>query len=373
MTNQARVLLCGAALVLTSCEPSRITYPDAPAVEGAILASGMWIPDGLTVVGENEFLFADRAGDVYTYSGGEARRLDGVPASRVSSVYGGILDLSAHPDFASNGLVYISYNDAQYRLTVAHFVLRDGRADDFTPIFRSGEFSIGSRIVWQDEDHFFVSFGIGGDPYPDPGPQDLSMDVGKIHRLRADGSIPTDNPIFDGATEPTSVWSYGHRNPQGLHFEGETGRLFATEHGPLGGDELNVVDAGGNYGWPLFSYGLNYDRTAVSSLTEEEALATTTAPEAYWGPDFRVAPSGLAYVRNGPFAVASGVFLLGALSPQHLLRYDPGNGTTDIVLRGIGRVRDLAQLPDGDLLLAIDAGSPSAEDEGRIVRLSNSR
>ncbi|MEM7416615.1 MAG: PQQ-dependent sugar dehydrogenase [Gemmatimonadota bacterium] len=371
MRYPGRLATIGALAALTSCEPSQITFPDAPNVEGTIVAAGMWIPDGITVIGEGDFLFADRAGDVYLYGDGRTRRLDGIPASRVSSVYGGILDLSAHPDFASNGWVYISYNDAQYRLTVARFVVRDGRVEDFAPVFRSGEFSIGSRIVWQDSDHFFVSFGIGGDPFPDPGPQDLSMDVGKIHRLRADGSVPADNPLFEGASEPTSVWSYGHRNPQGLFYDQATDRLYATEHGPLGGDELNIVQGGRNYGWPLFSYGLNYDRTDVSALTEGEAFAFTEAPEAYWGPNFRVAPSGLAYVQQGAFAEANGTFLIGALYSQDLLRYDPLTGNTDVVLRGVGRVRDIAQLPGGDLLLAVDAGSPGTEDEGRILRLSD--
>ena len=123
--------------------------------------------------------------------------------------------------------------------------------------------------------------------------------------------------------------------------------------------------AGGNYGWPLFSYGLNYDRTRVSDMSEDAARAVSILPAKFWGPDYRVAPSGLLYV--------DGAFLLGALNPQNLLRYDPATGETEIVLRNVGRVRDIAQLPSGKLLIAVDAGSPKPSDRGRIIELSPSR
>jgi hypothetical protein len=219
----------------------------------------------IAVIGEGEFLFADRGGALYHYAGGGVIRVPGLPLSRTSGVYGGLLDVSLHPSFADSRLVYIAYNDASFGLTIARFELRDDRAENLSVIFESDEFSIGSRMEWQDSSHFFLSFGVGGNPFPAPGPQDLSADVGKIHRLTADGQIPRDNPIFPGTSNPTTIWSYGHRNPQGLHYDVLARRLYATEHGPLGGDELNIVLAGGNYGWPLSSYGLNYDRTTVTT------------------------------------------------------------------------------------------------------------
>ena len=346
-------------LLLTACQTDDLVQPgDEPGV----LASGFWIPDGIAVIGEAEFLVADRGGDIHHYLDGEVTRLQGIPGSRTSDVYGGLLDVSLHPGFDQNRLVYIAYTDASWNLSVARFEFRSGRATNLEVVFESTEFSIGSRIVWEDASHFFLSFGVGGDPYPDPGPQDLSSDVGKIHRLTADGGIPSDNPILPGATGPSSIWSFGHRNPQGLVYDAQGGVLYATEHGPLGGDELNVVEAGANYGWPLFSYGLNYDNTAVSDMSEEEAGAASVLPVKYWGPDFRVAPSGLLAV--------DGVFLLGALNLQHLLKYDPVTDQTEVFMRRVGRVRDIAQLPGGDFLISIDAGTPSASDLGRVVRLS---
>jgi glucose/arabinose dehydrogenase len=364
-------LLALLPFLLWSCQA------DDPTAHGedepGVLTSGYWIPDGIAVIGEREFLFADRGGALHHYVGGVVTEVRGLPRSRTSDVYGGLLDVSLHPSFPDSRLVYIAYVDNSFGLVVARFELRDDRAERLSVIYESDEFSIGSRIEWEDPSHFFLSFGVGGDPRPAPGPQDLSSDVGKIHRLTADGQIPPDNPILPGASKPSTIWSYGHRNPQGLHYDALERRLYATEHGPLGGDELNIVLAGGNYGWPLFSYGLNYDRTPVSNMSEGAARAVSILPAQYWGPDYRVAPSGLLFVEGSQFASWNGAFLLGALNPQHLLRYDLATDETEIVLRNVGRVRDIAQLPSGKLLIAVDRGSPKPSDRGRIIELSPDR
>ena len=354
--------------LLWSCAHEPTAHPET--TEPGVLASGYGVPDGIAVIGESEFLFADRGGALYHYRAGDVTRVVGVPPSRTSGVYGGVLDVSLHPSFPDNRLVYIAYDDASFDLTVARFTLRDNRAENLSVIYKSDEFSIGSRIEWEDASHFFLSFGVGGDPYPNPGPQDLSADVGKIHRLTADGQIPGDNPIFSGASKPSTIWSYGHRNPQGLYYDARKRKLYAIEHGPLGGDEFNIVIAGGNYGWPLFSYGLNYNRTPVSDMSEDAARAVSILPEKFWGPEYRVAPSGLLFVDGSQFQPWNGAFVFGALNPQHLLRYDPATDQTEIVLKNVGRVRDIAQLPSGKLLIAVDAGSPKPSDRGRIIELS---
>jgi aldose sugar dehydrogenase len=355
------------SLLFWSCQGDHAT---APVNEPGVLASGYGITDGIAVIGEGEFLFADRAGAVFHYVRGSVTAVRGIPPTKMSGVYGGLLDVSLHPSFLNNRLVYIAYDDASFDLTVARFELREDRVESLKVIYKSNEFSIGSRFEWQDASHFFLSFGVGGDPYPLPGPQDLSADVGKIHRLTADGKIPPDNPILPGASKPSTIWSYGHRNPQGLYYDSLKQTLYSTEHGPLGGDELNIVVAGANYGWPLFSYGLNYNRTPVSDMSEDAARAVSVLPIKYWGPENRVAPSGLLFVEGSKFASWNGAFLVGALNPQHLLRYDPATAETEIVLRNVGRVRDIAQLPSGKLLIAVDAGSPKLSDRGRIIELS---
>lgn len=355
--------------LLWSCQAGDPTA-HGEVTEPGVLASGYSIPDGIAVIAEGEFLFADRRGALYHYERGGVTEVRGLPPSRTSGIYGGLLDVSLHPGFRDNRLVYIAYDDDSFDLTVARFELRNDRAERLSVIYKSDEFSIGSRIEWQDSSHFFLSFGVGGDPYPLPGPQDLSADVGKIHRLTADGQIPRDNPILPGAVKPSTIWSYGHRNPQGLYYDAVKRTLYATEHGPLGGDELNIVLAGGNYGWPLFSYGLNYNQTRVSDMTEDAARAVSILPAKFWGPEDRVAPSGLLFVEGSQFTSWNGAFLFGALRPQHLARYDAATDETAVVLRNVGRVRDIAQLPSGKLLIAVDAGSPKPSDRGRIIELS---
>jgi hypothetical protein len=211
-------LLALLPLLLWSCQAEDPTA-NAGMSEPGVLASGYWIPDGIAVIAEGEFLFADRGGTLYHYKGGGVTAVRGLPRSRTSGVFGGLLDVSLHPSFPDSRLVYVAYNDNAFDLTVARFELRDERAERLSVIYKSDEFSIGSRIEWQDSSHFFLSFGVGGDPHPAPGPQDLSADVGKIHRLTVDGQIPPDNPILPGAVKRSTIWSYGHRNPQGLYYD----------------------------------------------------------------------------------------------------------------------------------------------------------
>ncbi|WP_412067275.1 PQQ-dependent sugar dehydrogenase [Rubrivirga sp. IMCC43871] len=363
-------------LLLAACDAGvpdgvEVTPLDA-TVE--VVADGFTIPWGVEVLGENEFLVTERMGALFHIRDGERVALAGLPQTLTVEVegltYGGYMDVSLHPQFAANGLVYLAYVTAAGRMAVGRFVFEARAASEWQVIFRSNAFSIGSRIAWSDDDHWFVTQGLGGNPFPEPGAQALRNDGGKIHRLRADGSVPSDNPVFEGATGPSSVWSLGHRDPQGLSFDVDDGRLYANEHGPLGGDELNVIERGGNYGWPLFSYGLNYDESPVSDMTEEDARQSTVLPIAHWGRDLNLAPSGLVRLVGSAFPDWNGTFLMGSLARQRLVAYDPATERTAIVMEDVGRVRDVAQLPSGALLLLVDAGSPGPSDSGRVLRVS---
>ncbi|MBT8236978.1 MAG: PQQ-dependent sugar dehydrogenase, partial [Bacteroidia bacterium] len=329
----------------------------------------------IEVIGEEEYLFTDRTGAFYHYLNGSAARVTGIPGTATTTfsgiIYGGLMDVSLHPNYETNNWIYITYVNNAYNLSVARFKLVNNKAEDLEVIYSSDQFSIGSRIAWQDDTHFFLSIGVGGSPYPDPGPQNLSNVLGKIHRFMEDGQIPADNPVFVGESGPISVWTYGHRNPQGFFYDPATNIFYANEHGPLGGDELNIIEKGGNYGWPLFSYGLNYDGTPVSDMTEEEAADSTVLPLKAWTTSFRISPSGLIKLKDSNFPEWNGSFLMGSLLGRDLVRYDPDTDVTDIVLENIGRVRDIAQVPSGDLLILIDEGSPTAADKGRIIRLRN--
>lgn len=338
--------------------------------ESQIVADGFTTPWSIEIVGEDEFLVSDRMGDLFFINHGQKVKLDSIPESNTFKAdrhYGGLMDVSLHPEFQTNQLVYLAFVDSDYKLAVGRFAFRDQAVQDFEVIFRTNEFSIGSRIEWQDSDHFFVSQGMAGAPLPDPGPQDLSSDGGKIHRLMADGSIPSDNPVFEDVGQPTSIWSFGHRDPQGLYFGQSENVLYSTEHGPLGGDEFNIVIKGGNYGWPRFSYGLNYDGSTVGDLSEAEADSLTVMPVKAWGPSFNMAPSSLSLVELPGLGSR---FVWGSLAQQRMIAYDIASDRTSIVLDSFGRIREVKQLPDGDLLLLVDSENSYSTYSGSLVRIA---
>lgn len=381
--------LLATATILAACHPTSAQGPGSGAIPGSdgadlpdgvewapldatleVVASGFGIPWAVEVLGEDEYLVAERFGSLVHVRDGETVELEGLPEGQILPApplyLGGYNDVSLHPGFEDNGLVYLAYVGTDYRMAVVRFDFSDRTVRDVEVVFRSNAFSIGSRIAWPDADHLFVTQGIAGYPYPDPGAQVLANDGGKIHRLRADGSVPPDNPVFDGAAGPTSVWSYGHRDTQGLLVEG--GVLYATEHGPLGGDELNVIERGGNYGWPLFSYGLNYDETPVGTMTEADAARTTVLPLKAWDRTFNMAPSGLVRLEGSAFPAWDGAFLWGSLAQRRLIAYDPATDRTAVLLEDAGRIRDVAQLPSGALLILRDATDLEARD-GQVVKV----
>ncbi|GAB5536921.1 MAG: PQQ-dependent sugar dehydrogenase [Rubricoccaceae bacterium] len=375
--------------IVTACSPVASQTPGSGGIPGTdgtplpegvekaplgatmeVVASGFGIPWAVEVLGEDEFLVSERFGKLVHVRDGDMTELEGLPEAQIIPApplyLGGYNDVSLHPQFATNGLVYLAYVDTNYQMAVGRFDFSDRTVRDFEVVFQSNAFSIGSRIAWQDVDTFFVTQGMAGFPYPDPGAQDLANHSGKIHRLLDDGSVPPDNPVFDGAAGPTSVWSYGHRDTQGLLFE--NGVLFSNEHGPLGGDELNVIEPGGNYGWPLFSYGLNYDETPVGEWTEAEAAQSTVLPLKAWDRTFNMAPSGLVRLAGSAFPAWDGAFLWGALAQRRLIAYDPATDRTAILLDDAGRIRDVAQLPSGALLILRDATELEAPN-GQVVKI----
>ena len=337
-----------------------------------VLAKGFRIPWAIEIIGEDEFLISERFGDLYYYKNGDIAALANAPVVQTVSdgylTYGGLMDVSLHPKFQNNQLVYIAFVGHDYNMKVARFELQENVMHNLSVIFETNAFSIGSRIAWQDDDHFFVSQGSGGNPYPEPGGQNLRSDVGKIHRLTKDGQVPDDNPIYDGFTKPSSVWSYGHRDPQGLFYDSEDNLLYSNEHGPLGGDELNIITKGGNYGWPIFSHGLNYDESPVSDMTEEEARNSTELPIEHWTPS--IAPSCLLKLRSSNFEELNGSLLMGSLSQESIISYDIENAKSEKHWEGIGRVRDIGELPSGDLLVVIDRNSPRPGNAGRLIRIT---
>ena len=299
----------------------------------------------------------------------------GVPAV-LAQGQGGLLDVVPHPDFAANRLIYLSFSkpvgDGERATTaVVRGRLERDRLTDVVEIFEAdtrGAGHYGSRLAFDRDGFLFITVGDRqapprGDLDAHPA-QDLANHHGTIVRLHDDGRVPADNPFVDSAGARPEIWSYGHRNPQGVAFHPETGDLWANEHGPQGGDELNLIRRGRNYGWPVIGYGVNYGSgSAIHASARREGMEQ---PVHYWVPS--IATSGLLIYTGDRFPGWRGNIFVGGLAGRQLARLTmDGQRVADeeTLVRGLGRIRDVRQGPDGLIYLAMD-------DEGRkpsVVRL----
>ncbi|MCC5847934.1 MAG: PQQ-dependent sugar dehydrogenase [Verrucomicrobia bacterium] len=279
---------------------------------------------------------------------------------------GGMLDVAVHPDYAENGWIYLSFADGSGRNSMTAVVrgrIRDGAWVDEEEIFRAepehrrnAGVHFGSRIVFQDG---YVFFAIG-DRGAQQHAQRLDLPNGKIFRLHDDGRVPEDNPFVDTSAYP-AIWSYGHRNPQALAIRPENGEIWSTEHGPRGGDELNHIVRGENYGWPVVTHGMNYNGTPITEETEREDMKS---PHWHWTPS--IAVCGMAFVSGDQFPEWEGDLLVGGLRSEVVERLrlgEDGLEEREVILQGQGRVRDVRCGPDGSLYLILEGRG------SRVVRL----
>lgn len=322
-----------------------------------------WLPDGQIIATEKsgKLLLIDQDGNSNEVA-------EGVPEVRDSG-QGGLLDVLLDQDFANNRLVYLTWSkpDADNNANTAvgrGRLADDGSAlEDFTVLYEAGPKTkkgqhFGSRMAWGAEDgHLYFTIGDRGNR--DVNPQDSTRDCGKVYRIAADGSIPADNPLYNAPKAKKAIYSFGHRNPQSLTVHPETGAIWETEHGPRGGDEINIIEPGKNYGWPVISYGINYNGT---QFTQEVAKAGMEAPLHYWVPS--IAPSGMAFITGDRYPGWKGDLVVGSLKYMRL-QHVQLDGKTVIgeqkLINNLGRVRDVRMGPD-DYIYA------SVEGEG-IVRL----
>ena len=329
-----------------------------------------WLPDGRMLVTERPGALR-----IVETGGRLSAPVAGVPAVFVKG-QGGMLDVAVHPDYAQNGWIYLSFSqpsgvagqEAGFT-AVARGKIRGGRWVDQQMIFEvpaalhSGAgLHFGSRLVFDGKGHLF--FGIG-DRGRDTNAQNLAHPAGKIHRLHDDGRVPADNPFAGRADVWPSVWAYGVRNPQALVQDSVTRRLWETEHGPRGGDEFNLIEAGKNYGWSAVSRGKNYNYMPVKWA---KSRPDVVEPLLDWTPS--IGASGLAFYNAAAFPGWRGSFLAGGLVGQNVDRVvvaSDGSARRETILKDQGRVRDVRVGPDGFVYIAFDAGG---EDKaGRVVRL----
>lgn len=284
----------------------------------------------------------------------------------VAQGQGGLMDVTLHPDFQDNRLVYLSYAASGAGgdgTEVARGRYRGDRLEDVEVIFKAlpkarGGRHFGSRLVFDNDGYLYVTLGDRGHM---PNGQDLGTHTGSVVRLHDDGSVPDDNPFVDG--ERPEIFSYGHRNVQGAALHPETGVLWTHEHGPQGGDELNVVQRGGNYGWAVITYGVNYGSgTEIGEGTEKPGMEQ---PLWYWVPS--IAPSGMTFYTGDRFPEWRGSLFVGALKFQLLARLDLDGekvlGEERMLEGSVGRIRAVEQGPDGYIYLLTD------ESNGRLLRM----
>jgi glucose/arabinose dehydrogenase len=288
----------------------------------------------------------------------------GVPAV-LARGQGGLLEVAPHPDFATNRLIYLTFSkpigDGERATTaVVRGRFENDRLTGVQEIFEAdsrGNGHYGSRLAFDRNGFLFITVGDRqapprGDLAAHPA-QDRSNHHGTINRLHDDGRVPADNPFVNEAGVRPEIWSYGHRNPQGLAIHPETGDVWANEHGPQGGDELNLIQRGRNYGWPVIGYGVNYGSgTAIHASAERSGMEQ---PVHYWVPS--IATSGLLIYTGDRFPQWRGNIFVGGLAGQQLARLTMDGRRVvneETLLRGFGRIRDVRQGPDGLIYLAID-------------------
>jgi glucose/arabinose dehydrogenase len=294
--------------------------------------------------------------------------ISGTP-ERPTEDHAGLMDVVLDPDFERNRTLYLSYvsgtrDAATVRILKARLDLETASLAGGTQIFESyppapGLEEFGGRMVIDRQGYLFLTLG---DRYDRRHAQDLSHDYGKIIRINRDGSYPRDNPFIGTKGARPGIWTYGHRNPQGLALDPATGQLLAHEHGPQGGDEFNLIQAGRNYGWPIITYGREYDGSAINGgLVQQEGLEQ---PLRFWVPS--IAPSGLA-IYSGHVSEWQGKAWLGALAGQMLVRLTLENGRVvreeQFLREQVGRIRDVRTGPDGAIYFTTDS------DEGSIYRV----
>ena len=362
----ALLVACGATLSAAAAAP-----PPAPST----FASGLKQPWGMAFLPDGRMLVTQKAGELVIVSA-DGKNV-GVPVGGVPAVnsagQGGLLDVAIDPDFASEPWVYISYSEpgsGGSGTAVARGRLSGNTLLNVSVIFRqlpkvSGNGHYGSRFVFRPDKTLFVTLGERQKGSP---AQDLESHLGKVVRINRDGSVPADNPKFRTLGRP-EIWSYGHRNPQGAALHPTTGELWDVEHGPQGGDEINIARAGANHGWPLRSYGCNYgDRVSDTCRIGGGTHAPEfVEPLTTWVPT-SIAPSGLTFYTGSMFPEWQGNLFVGALAGQALWRVVL-NGDTVVSRERLfaslsERIRNVTQGPDGALYLLTDSAS------GRILRVA---
>ncbi len=347
---------------------SNVFQSEGMRVELDTIATGFDSPWGFAQLPNLDYLISDRSGKLYLVDQKKNKTLVAGTPQVMSKGQGGLLDVVLHPQYATNGWVYMSYSkfktEGGKTLTSTAIVrgkIKNNAWVESQEIFEALPYTqtfhhFGSRLAFDKKGMLFFSVGERG--MEKVFPQALDNDNGKIHRMYDDGRIPADNP-FAKSAHP-SVYSYGQRNPQGLTLNPTTGAIWETEHGPRGGDEINIIQAGKNYGWPTITYGINYDGKPISAISKKEGMEQ---PISYWIPS--IAPSGLAFIDSDKYPAWKGNLMVGSLRFNYLNRCVIKNNKVvkqEKVLVNLGRMRNVKMGVDGYLYVG-------TENPGMVFRV----
>lgn len=335
---------------------------------------GLDIPWGMAFLPGNEMLVTDRNGKFYHVKKDRSLTLiEGAPKV-VYAGQGGLLDVILDPDYARNKYIYLSYSkggkeDGKDVATTAIMKARfdNGKLTDQKDIFVAEPYSAahhhyGSRMQFGKDGYLYFSVGERGNEKQNPQ-QIKRNDLGKVHRIKSNGTIPANNPFVKTSGAEASIYSYGHRNPQGMTIHPQTGKIWTNEHGPRGGDEINIINPGRNYGWPEITFGINYNGKPMNADTKTSKTGMEQ-PLHQWTPS--ISPSGMAFVTGNKYKGWEGNLMSGSLRFQYLNRSvlkDNKVIKEELLFKNIGRVRDVRMGPDGYLYMAV-------ESPGIIYRLT---
>lgn len=315
------------------------------------------LPDG-SLIG------TEKSGKLLLFKNGNITEIKGVPEV-LSRGQGGMLEVAVHPDYQNNGFIYLAYTHAQgsdsmtkvVRGKIKNKIWSEQNVIYQAPedLYKRASRHFGTRIAFRDGYLFFTI----GDRGSRDEAQDLSLPNGKVHRLHDDGSVPEDNPFVNRRGALSSIYTYGNRNPQGLDFHPTSGQLWSSEHGPRGGDEINIIEKGNNYGWPVITYGINYSGTKITDLTQKEGMEQ---PAHYWS--YSPAVCGIDFYTGNTFEKWKNNLFVASLAQQefHRLEIVKGNVTkNEIVFKGRGRIRDVLSAPNDELYILFNRDQSSVE------------
>lgn len=347
---------------------ARVQESEKQPFRTEVLTGDLRNPWGLVELPDGTILITERGGALRVFRNG---KLESEPVRGIPAVFargqGGLLDIELHPDYEKNGWIYLAYSepgDGGSHTAISRGRFKDGAFVDVEKIytapadqFTKAGHHFGCRLVFDGEGHLFFSIGDRGVMN---NAQDLGLAAGKIHRIRDDGSIPADNPFVSTPGALPTIWAYGTRNAQGLRLDPVAGILWETEHGPRGGDELNIIKKGANYGWPVVSYGINYNGTTITDRTSAPGMED---PVIHWTPS--IAVCGLEVCSGKLFPAWKGNLFTSALAGQQLVRIELDGQKVahqEVLLERSGRIRHVKEGRDGTIYLLYD-------DPGRLVAL----